>query len=259
MIAKVFRYEMKAYGKLMLLSHAAVVILGLALMLGVGPAQAHAGLGALAAFAVFLFALAVMATVMIVSFMPAIRFYRSVYGDEGYLTNALPLTVNQLLGGKLLAYFAWTTLDFCLLAALMLGVANASVPAAMQEFSAATGVSPLLLGLYILLAVAVVELCTISVTYFVIAVGCLWQEHRLAGIAIAGTVAYILAQIAVLAVFMLGTQHVEAVWELGNTEPGAGIGAVAFVVNLELLTAAAAGLVAYAGTHWLVSKHLNLS
>ena len=40
----------------------------------------------------------------------AVRFYKSMYTDEGYLTHTLPVTVHQLLQSKLIVMSAWSAI-----------------------------------------------------------------------------------------------------------------------------------------------------
>lgn len=40
-------------------------------------------------------------------FMLVGRYYQSIYGDEGYLTNTLPITKNQIIITKVLSFYLW--------------------------------------------------------------------------------------------------------------------------------------------------------
>lgn len=57
----------------------------------------------LAMFAVFLYYIGIIGTSIGIILIIAIRFYKTCYTDQGYLTHTLPVTKHQLIGAKTLA------------------------------------------------------------------------------------------------------------------------------------------------------------
>lgn len=55
----------------------------------------------------FLFYFAMIATVLGISIYFAVRYYKNMYTDEGYLTHTLPVSARQLLLNKVITMSAW--------------------------------------------------------------------------------------------------------------------------------------------------------
>ena len=53
------------------------------------------------------YALTIIAIVIITYYMIVIRYHRSIYGNEGYLTNTLPIETYQIILAKLLTFLSW--------------------------------------------------------------------------------------------------------------------------------------------------------
>ena len=57
----------------------------------------------LSMFAIFLYYIGIIGTSIGILLIIAIRFYKTCYTDQGYLTHTLPVTKHQLIGAKTLA------------------------------------------------------------------------------------------------------------------------------------------------------------
>lgn len=69
------------------------------------------GLDMLLVLFVFSYYFAIVAVSVGVMLYIAVRFYKSMFTDEGYLTHTLPVSVHQLLISKILVMAAWTLLS----------------------------------------------------------------------------------------------------------------------------------------------------
>ncbi|MCL2843240.1 MAG: hypothetical protein FWE28_07235 [Oscillospiraceae bacterium] len=122
MLRKIMKYEFLATGRLFLPAYIAVVALALFNGIlqwaggdsGLYSAFARADNWAIATnsllmivYFMVVFATAVLTTVLIIR-----RFYTSLFKDEGYLTNTLPVSVDKLLLGKLLPAICWSIISF---------------------------------------------------------------------------------------------------------------------------------------------------
>ncbi len=135
MLGKLLKYELRATGRQILpLCGAMLVYAALCRLLGAlritraWPSldQTLEGVGILF-FVLLLFACCVASTIVLI-----VRYYRNLYGDEGYLMNTLPVTPAQHIWAKLICAFLWE-----------LGVAL-SVFLSLSILLAGTGVFPVL-------------------------------------------------------------------------------------------------------------------
>ena len=114
MLRKIFKYEWKTILPLMLGIHGvglAVAIfcrIGIDLMGGVDRPDASI-------MAIMLLLAAIMAigcVVFYTYFYGGYRFYKTVFTQQGYLTNTLPVTADLLIWGKGLTAVIWIVIDF---------------------------------------------------------------------------------------------------------------------------------------------------
>ena len=124
MLRKVMKYEFLASGRQFLPAYIAVMGLGIlnALLMWAGNdaagnvysalyrptgSWAFAAGGLLMVFYyLIVFATAVLTVILIIR-----RFYMSLFKDEGYLTNTLPVSTDKLLLGKLLTAICWSIIS----------------------------------------------------------------------------------------------------------------------------------------------------
>lgn len=113
MLRKIFKYEWKTIFPLLLGVHgvglavAVICRIGINLMGGVQNEDMDI-------MAILLLMAAIMAigcVVFYTYFYTGYRFYKSVFAQQGYLTNTLPVTADQLIWGKGLTAVIWVTID----------------------------------------------------------------------------------------------------------------------------------------------------
>lgn len=105
----------------------------------------------LVSVAISLFSIILMIACPLVTYVIVImRFYKSCYGDEGYLTQTLPVSGKQIYFSKLLVAFCWCLLSILLvflllfsLMSLLTGVAGGSDISLMHVFVEVFGKLPL--------------------------------------------------------------------------------------------------------------------
>lgn len=114
MLGKLLKHEWKSVWKIPAILLGA--LMGLAVLAGLGFASpiwdsGLEGLGVLAVLSWMVFYFAIMGVSMGIMLYLAVRFYRSMFTDEGYLTHTLPVTTRQLLLSKVLIIAAWIFLS----------------------------------------------------------------------------------------------------------------------------------------------------
>ncbi len=111
MLKKLFKYEWKAFWKV-----PATINIFLLIITALGVISLLSPLwrldsdimGPLAVLALMFYYLAIFAGSIAVSVYIAIRFYKNVYTDEGYLTHTLPVTPRSIILSKLFVGTIWT-------------------------------------------------------------------------------------------------------------------------------------------------------
>lgn len=151
MLGKLMKYEWKSISKigcLLLAVMAGITLLAViyifsplfqGIIMGMDDLEPWMALLALGLFlaAVFLYVMTVVGAGYVLMLYLGIRFYKTMYSDQGYLTHTLPVTPSQLLNSKLFVGMVWL---------LLLGIAafvSAFISAVAMIFSVlqATGQS----------------------------------------------------------------------------------------------------------------------
>lgn len=84
----------------------------------------------------FLFYFAMIATVLGISIYFAVRYYKNMYTDEGYLTHTLPVSARQLLLNKVITMSAWNLIGGLAVIASVILFAWVTVLSLMSKNSA---------------------------------------------------------------------------------------------------------------------------
>jgi len=111
MLRKLFKYEWKAASQTLIVLHAIVLLFAVFTRISF---EVRGGIEEDSAISGLLLFLSIMITVTAAIFTVIFigyRFYKSVFTDEGYLTNTLPVTPKQLIISKGLTGVIWQALD----------------------------------------------------------------------------------------------------------------------------------------------------
>lgn len=203
MFGKLLKYEIKAAGKWYLLLYAITIILSPLLGIGVSNWLRTSLESTTSIFTLSdsIYSLAIIVLVALVVslgiatlFLVINRFYKNIYGREGYLTLTLPVNSHQIILSKLVAALIWMLAStatvfsaFYLFIAPITDLPNLLVmlPNALTEIS--KYVSLPLLALTILTS----QLAGILLIYLSISIGQLFQNRR----GLMGCVAYVIIYI----------------------------------------------------------------
>lgn len=187
MLRKIFKYEWKTIFPLLLGVHCvglAVAVfcrIGINLMGGVRSEN----VSIMAALLLTAAIMAIGCVVFYTYFYTGYRFYKSVFTQQGYLTNTLPVTADQLIWGKGLTAVIWVTID-CLwaIAALFVLVLSPEDVAELirdlpEAFSALFHTkAPALTWLLVITMLLTPFFMTIQI-YVAAAIGNLFTGHKL--------------------------------------------------------------------------------
>lgn len=116
MLGKILKYELKSSYKFIIPLYIAVLIVSGILKFQLSfydtandsPAQTLYNIGF--TLTIFLFIMALAAASIISFVLLLVRFYKSMFGDEGYLTFTLPCKPDTIMNGKILNVYIWNML-----------------------------------------------------------------------------------------------------------------------------------------------------
>ena len=196
MTGKLIKYEFRSSIKLMALIWAAIIVSSVLFSLcgnsfqgavidGSDP-QAAGLFGEIATFVTgFMYFMSILAMIVITLVLIVIRFYKGLFGSEGYLMNTLPVKPWQLITSKgvvaavlVIAGVAVSIISVMILAGLS-GIAD--ITEAFREISAVMKAEPVLIltAIELLIIVIVGLLKSIYQVYASLAIGQLVNKHRI--------------------------------------------------------------------------------
>lgn len=202
----------------------------------------------------------------------AVRYYRSMYSNEGYLTHTLPVTPNQLLLSKMINFSIWELLSvICIVFNIMLfaafivlrEVGYRSLFESFQEVlmemqdilnsEYATGWE-----LFMVLTIILILVGTVSKSLLYMGsvnIGQLWTRHRVAGailvyVGVTGAV-QIVTQAAMI-IFMTSAE------QIGLLQDDYFFSFLNQVMAVSLLMQIVIGVVMYVGSLLILKKKVNL-
>ncbi len=187
MLRKIFKYEWKTIFPLLLGVHgvglgvAALCRIGINLMGGVQNSN-------VSMMAILLLMAAIMAigcVVFYTYFYTGYRFYKSVFTQQGYLTNTLPVTADQLIWGKGLTAVIWEVIDclWAIVALFVLVLSPKDVAELVRDLPEAFAAlfhnnAPLFTWLLVIAVLLTPFFMTIQI-YVAAAIGNLFTGHKL--------------------------------------------------------------------------------
>lgn len=269
MFGKLLKYEFKSLGKWYLSLYAITGLLSLVIGFWVrtityraehssrfvehGPATAEAWLLGITVFA---FAIIIIGILISTFFLVVSRFYKNIYGRQGYLTMTLPVNSHQLILSKLSAALIWyfiATLVILLSGFIIAGITlSQQIPSMSFLLNQVSNQINLLAGQhFVVLALSLISILIDTVMgillgYFAISLGQLFKDHR-----ILLAVAFYVGLYFAVSVFQFFTSFA-AVNNSMNAEIVSIPNPILMATNLLL----AIGF--YFGTHYIMTKKLNL-
>ncbi|MEG3074079.1 MAG: hypothetical protein RR867_07660 [Ruthenibacterium sp.] len=289
MLKKLIKYEFRTTGKIMLpLFGAALILAGTTkLFLTVGYLMLRnapdfvfgnnflRGAGMLLTV---LTVFALIALMMVVFINSALRFYKNLLGDEGYLMFTLPATAGQHVFSKLLVSLCWTVggILFSVGVALLLsggvvavttitsnGTTSISFGAMLQQYAESglgNGVYWIIPLLVLLVFVGIT--CQYLMLYLAMAIGAQWPNNRLpASIGAYLGIGFILQICMFFGMLIVGFVGMQTSWfaEMAQFMINNPMAAANTMFGIVAVGAVLCSLLFFFVTRWLLSKKLNLA
>ena len=287
MLKKLYKYDWKSVSMLLLVLHGVLLaysIIGrLAIAIaenfssGVGtgidtPASLITtifGMGAVAY--ILIYAIFIVGIVLATILYLAVRMQKSLFSDEGYLTNTLPVSTRDLVWSKILVFWTWSAIDFlCVALSILILV---SYPDTMQDivngfqtfftsllgfegFGAMTDTIMLVLGV-------IIEyfFYFTSLILFSICLGSLFKTHKTLG-AVVSFFGINIVQTIIMFILMFAIPSLSPISTVVTTDSGAVISSTGGSGNAQMIFTLIWYLLLsvgfYLGSRYILTKKLNL-
>ncbi|MCI8634564.1 MAG: hypothetical protein HFJ05_03040 [Eubacterium sp.] len=230
MLGKLLKHEFRATGKLLgplnLFLILVAIIGNIVLHFGYKTADpqnalmiiSNTAFSGLSIFIIAIYSLTIFTLIILTAVYLTVRFYKTMYGNQGYLTHTLPVSTTTVLNVKLLAAVFWMLVAFAI-AILSLFILSCSenpfdsitLSRLRDETLAQTGFH--LEVLLLIIAVLIITVCASLVLMVCasLAIGQLFNQFRISAAIGAYVVFYIIQQvISLLSLGSLGIAQINA-------------------------------------------------
>ena len=274
MLKKLFKYEWKYCWKVPATINLCLIIMtlvGIVSLISPFWTLDYAIIDVLMFTAISLYYLSIIAGSIAVSVYIAVRYYKNVYTDEGYLTNTLPVTPRQIILSKLFVSTIWSFITsivitisvFLLIHCALISYENVNIFSEManvwSEFvilcEDELGLSLTSFLVAILLSLIISPIFSILMMYSSIALGQLFTKHKIAGAVIWYIIQYMIIQTVTSLIMNVPLFFGLMEADYNNISPMSIINPIMYG-SILLTLAATVGL--YFITEYMLKKKLNL-
>ena len=204
MLGKLFKHEFKETAKLLVplnLALVALTIIG-AILLGTSVLQ-NESFEILAVSSMLIYMLSIFALFIITTVYLAIRYYKTMYSSEGYLTHTLPVSSTAIINTKVVIAAFWSFVALCIticsVFVLIRVTAGSDWNITAQEISS---IIPEIFGFgfgefisYLIASCILSCLSSVLTIFASLAIGQLFQQHRVIAAVVTYIIFYIIQQI----------------------------------------------------------------
>ena len=195
MLGRLLKYEIKAFGRIMLPLYGALLAISIVFGITIRLSMTKTASTLIERFAIisgFLFFAAIVAVMVIMTIMIIQRFYRNLLGTEGYLMFTLPATTLEHILSKALCALLWLVLG--MITGSVSGFILITLTADLKEFlkqvqqllnmlHADSSLVPNILLLAVMIIIGLMG--SLSKVYASISIGHQWGSHRVMGAVLA--------------------------------------------------------------------------
>lgn len=272
MLKKLFKYEWKFFWKVpatINLALAIITLLGVTFIISPLWDLESELISILMSTSLMFYYLSIFACSIAVTVYIAIRFYRSAYTDEGYLTHTLPVTPRQIILSKLFVGTIWTFITGCVII-ISVAVLIITFVFASTDFNLFYGIGEVWeeflslfeeLGFHFYLSAFLFLLLSVTGSFFnilmlysAISLGQMFSRHR-----IAGAVVWYIAEYTIV---QFGSSILMSITILGlfnsmdaSDSPGS---ITSLLLGGSFLLTLAGDIILYYITEYMMKKKLNL-
>ncbi len=190
MLSKLFKHEIKATSRLLLPIYLVLVVLTVMDRIALNLDIFNGTLAIIPGFITMAYIVSIIAIVIVSFVIIVMRFYKNLITDEGYLMFTLPVKPNQLINSKLLVSMIWTVASIAAVIVSLLAVFASpdtlphfweELKMAMAEIKHEFGSYTALLIIEFILMIVFSLINNILEIYASIAIGQLFNGHKVLG------------------------------------------------------------------------------
>ena len=255
MLGKLIKYDMKALNRFLILIHGFLLF------------------AALLVRSFLLFFLIIMSVSFGTFIVIAVRFYKNLFSDEGYLTRTLPVTSGQHLLSKTIAGSIWASLDMILLLAsfyiisatpFVVDAFNSNKDLILRELGVTGKYAGVSMGaitagtIFFLVISAITSVITI---YASIILGQLFSGHRILGAVVSYFALTTIVSVISFAVMAIYGLFSDTFLIASSSAPPADFNFIAYMIDLLKVTtvlSVAVDVVLYILSYYIMKKKINL-
>ena len=275
MLMRLLKYDFKALNRYLILIHAFLLVAAAAVRIfltepiRISDSQSVV----VSTLGIILFVLVAVGVSFATSILTAIRFYKNLFSDEGYLTHTLPVTRGQHLLSKTIAGSVWLMIDQILLFVCIFLVifsnpvqdlwhANkAEILTDLGFTGAYANLGLWQIALYLFVFLLISALSSVIMIEASIVIGQLFSNHRILGAVITYiglTTLMSIISFAVLLAFGLVNMTVATDTSM-SVEYFSGVSYMVKTFNLSMILAVVSGVILYVIADQLMKTRLNLN
>ena len=260
MLGKLIKHELNATGRIFLPLYIIILILSLVNRVLTTIKILDGPLNVLRGFTITAYTLSIIATLVVTFVIMILRFYKNLMSDEGYLMFTLPAKSSQLIGSKLIVSFLWNIVSIIVVVCSLLimlgtsknmGILGEFIDSVLAELKAGFGSKYVLLIVEFLIMMIVSLIHQILLIYVSIAVGHLFNGHKVLGSFVSYIAISTIIQILVTIILMIWARIAGSTLDALEAIPE-------LVFPFSIIFSIIFNALFYFGTNYIFNKRLNL-
>lgn len=204
MLGKLIKHELYALSRILLAIHGLLILFSFIgrLLLGFGVLDRFPNF--ISATLVSVYLLTIFVVLVVTQLMVAVRFYKNLYTDEGYLSFTLPVSPASHLHAKWIASAIWIAIDFVvILLSFAIVLLNADSSKAFTSLLSSAQFFSFSEAVYTVIIYVLSVILGPILIFFCISLGQLFGSHRILGAVVVYFLVTALQQIIVMIVLFI--------------------------------------------------------
>lgn len=193
----------------------------------------------------------------------AMRFYKHLFTDEGYLTLTLPATVGHHLASKSIIAVIWFIIDLAVIIISMVLLCStpgflSTLPDLQTQMYAQTGFTPSGFAMLFLVMYLIELLSAPAYIYICVTIGQLFSSHRVLGAIISYCLLCGVFQFVSLILLSSGG-YLPYLFNITELRGSLYRSFMEFTVTGNIVVGTVVGILSYIGTYYIMKRKINLN
>lgn len=262
MLGKLLKHEMKALSRFLLPMHVIVLVMSVIGHFAV-TVRADSYPRYFAPFLIISYMVFLIAVSFGTFLLVAMRFYKHLFSDEGYLTLTLPATVGQQLASKSIIAVIWFLIDLVVIIISMMLLASIPgflriLPEINAKMSEQTGFTVSSFATLFLIMYLVEIFSMPAYIYICVTVGQLFSSHRV----LSAIISYCLlcGMFQIISLMLLSTGgYLPYLFNLAELKGALYRDFMEYTITANNIVGTIVGILSYIGTYYIMKRRINLS